>query len=131
VVVRGEEVVVIVPRRSGPDGRETLSLPKGHPDPGESMKDAAKREVREETGIDAELVDKLGDVTYWYQRDGHRILKKVSFYFFEHLGGRLSDHDDEVLDARWIPLEEAARTLSFKGEREMAAKALSRLQADR
>jgi 8-oxo-dGTP pyrophosphatase MutT (NUDIX family) len=122
--------VVIVPRKSGPDGRETLSLPKGHPDPGESMPEAATREVREETGIDAELIQKVGDVTYWYQREGRRILKKVSFYLFEYRSGDTADHDDEVLEARWIPLAEAVRTLTFKGEREMAATALSRSRGD-
>jgi 8-oxo-dGTP pyrophosphatase MutT (NUDIX family) len=126
VVLRGDEVVVIVPRRSGPDGRETLSLPKGHPDPGESMKQAATREVREETGIEAELIEKLGDVTYWYQREGRRILKKVTFYLFDFHSGDIADHDDEVLEARWVPLAQAAETLSFKGEREMAARALAR-----
>jgi 8-oxo-dGTP pyrophosphatase MutT (NUDIX family) len=129
-VLRGSDVVVIVPRKSGPDGRETLSLPKGHPDPGESMLEAATREVREETGIEAEPRDKLGDVTYWYQRDGRRILKKVAFYVFEYRSGVVDDHDDEVLEARWIPLAEAAETLTFRGERAMAVKALSRLQPD-
>ena len=131
VVVKGDEVAVVVPYRLSPEGRKALALPKGHPDPGESMKDAATREVREETGLEAELIDKLGDVTYWYQRSGVRVFKKVSFYLFEHRGGNLEDHDDEIEEAAWMPLEQAARELSFKGEREMVERALSRLHADR
>lgn len=131
VVVKGGDVAVIVPHRLSPEGRKVLALPKGHPEPGESLKAAAAREVREETGLEADLREKLGDVTYWYQRDGRRVLKKVSFYLFDHRGGSLDDHDDEIAEARWMPLEDAVRELSFKGEREMAERALSRLREDR
>ena len=131
VVVRGDEVAVIVPKKLSPEGRQTLALPKGHPDEGETMKEAAAREVREETGLEAELIEKLGDVEYWYQRKGRRILKKVTFYLFEYRSGSVEDHDDEIEEACWMPLERAARELSFSGEREMVKRALSRLAADR
>ncbi len=126
VVVRDGECVVIVPTRRAADGSAVLALPKGHPDGDESASDAALREVREETGVEAELVDKLGDVRYWYMRDGRRIAKVVSFFLFEYRGGELEDHDHEVEQARWMPLEQAARELTYKGERGMAARALSR-----
>jgi 8-oxo-dGTP pyrophosphatase MutT (NUDIX family) len=126
VVVRDGECIVIVPTRRAADGTKVLALPKGHPDGDESAADAALREVREETGVDAVLVDKLGDIRYWYMRGGRRIAKVVSFFLLEYVGGEVEDHDFEVEQARWMALEDAARELSYAGEREMAARALSR-----
>jgi 8-oxo-dGTP pyrophosphatase MutT (NUDIX family) len=127
VVVRDRECVVIVPTRRAADGRKVLALPKGHPDPGESAADAALREVREEAGVQARLVEKLGDVRYWYMREGRRIAKVVSFFLLEYVDGDVRQHDFEVEEAVWMPLEQAARELTYRGEREMAALALSRL----
>lgn len=124
-------MAVVVPRRDDPQRKPVLALPKGHIDPGETPQEAAQREVREETGLEAELVEKLGDVRYWYQRRGRRIFKIVTFYLFRYRSGSVDDHDHEIEEARWIPLEEAARELSFPGEREMVAKALSRTGSDR
>jgi 8-oxo-dGTP pyrophosphatase MutT (NUDIX family) len=104
-----------------------LALPKGHPEPGESAQEAAQREVREETGLEATPVEKLGDVRYWYARDGDRVLKIVSFFLFRYRSGRLEDHDDEVEEALWIPLEEAPARLAYRGEKDMARTALSQL----
>ena len=128
VVVRDGDVVVIVPVRRAADGKQVLALPKGHPDGDESPADAALREVREETGVDAALVEKLGDVRYWYQRDGRRIAKVVSFFLFDYISGDVSEHDHEVEDARWIPLAEAAQKLTYAGERQMVERALLRTQ---
>jgi 8-oxo-dGTP pyrophosphatase MutT (NUDIX family) len=131
VVVRGEQTIVIVPTRRGAQGQRVLALPKGHVDPGETPDQTALREVREETGVDAELVEKLGEVRYFYQRDGRRIFKRVTFYLFAYRDGSLDDHDDEVEHARWMPLAEAAEALSYEGERGMAARALSAVLRDR
>ena len=110
---------------------DVLALPKGHPDNGESSIEAARREVREETGLVAEPVEKLGDVRYWYVWQGERVLKIVSFFLFRYRSGSVRDHDHEVESAEWIPLAEAPSRLAYKGEREMAELALSRLQEDR
>jgi 8-oxo-dGTP pyrophosphatase MutT (NUDIX family) len=104
-----------------------LALPKGHPEPGESAQETAQREVREETGLEATPVEKLGDVRYWYARDGDRVVKVVSFFLFRYRSGRLEDHDDEVEEALWIPLEEAPSRLAYRGEKDMAKAALSQL----
>jgi len=120
VVLRGREMAVVSPRRG------VLALPKGHPDEGETLEQAATREVREETGLTAEPRDKLGEVRYWYTLHGERVLKSVTFFLFDYVSGCVEDHDDEVESASWIPLEEAPELLSYKGERKMAAKALGR-----
>jgi 8-oxo-dGTP pyrophosphatase MutT (NUDIX family) len=131
VVVRGDEVVVIVPVKRDANGERVLGLPKGHPDGDETAEEAAEREVREETGVLAELVDKLGDVSYTYERGGRRIRKRVAFFLFTYRSGDLADHDHEIEHARWMPLPEAAESLSYAGEREMVRRALSRVSADR
>jgi 8-oxo-dGTP pyrophosphatase MutT (NUDIX family) len=131
VVLRGEQVIVIVPTRRAPDGSRVLALPKGHVDPGETALQAAEREVREETGIVVELVHDLGEVRYWYRRDGRTIPKSVAFYLFNYLSGDTADHDDEVEEARWIGLREAQTALSHAGERGMIGRALAYLEEDR
>ena len=115
--------VIVHPRRSAA-GHKVLALPKGHVDPGETPAQAAQREVREEAGIEARLVSQLGEVRYWYQRDGRKIPKLVTFFLFDYVSGDVADHDHEVEEARWIPLEQAMRRLTYKGEREMVGRAV-------
>jgi 8-oxo-dGTP diphosphatase len=129
VVVRNDEVIVIVPKRRGTQGGKVLGLPKGHPDGDESEVQAATREVREETGVVAEPVAKLGEIRYSYERKGQAIDKRVVFYLFEYRSGELS-HDHEIERVQWMPLREAARELTYSGEREMVARALSRRSSD-
>ena len=129
VVVRDGECIVIVPTRLAADGSKVLALPKGHPEKDESAADAALREVREEAGVQARLVEKLGDVRYWYTRGGRRVAKVVSFFLLAYVSGEVSDHDREVQDARWLALEQAARELTYPGERDMVTRALSRMRS--
>jgi 8-oxo-dGTP pyrophosphatase MutT (NUDIX family) len=89
------------------------------------------REVREETGVDARVVEHLGDVEYWYRRGGVRVFKTVAFYLCEYLAGDTADHDHEVDDAGWMPLEQALAELSYPGERRIIERALSKHHGDR
>lgn len=120
---------MIVPARSALH-REVLALPKGHPDPGETPLQAAAREVREETGVEVESMGSLGEIDYTYERNGREVYKRVEFFLFAYRGGELS-HDHEIADVFWIPLEEAAHSLTHAGEREMVRRALSRARAER
>jgi 8-oxo-dGTP pyrophosphatase MutT (NUDIX family) len=126
VVVRGDEVIVIVPHGR----RRVLGLPKGGRNAGESPEQTAMREVREETGVTARIRDRLGQVDYSYRRGGRRIEKTVHFYLCDYEAGDTADHDHEVDDARWMPLRQARRRLSYPGERAMIDRALSILAAN-
>jgi ADP-ribose pyrophosphatase YjhB (NUDIX family) len=128
VVVRDGQVAVIVPVKRDARGGRVLGLPKGHPRGDEKLEDAATREVREETGLEAELIEALGEVRYSYERKGRMRHKRVSFYLFGYRSGELKDHDHEIEDARWMPLKEAAKALTYPGEREMVTRALSAVQ---
>jgi 8-oxo-dGTP diphosphatase len=129
VVVRGDDVAVIVPKGRGNQGGKVLGLPKGHLDGDETEVEAATREVQEETGVVAEPVAKLGEIRYSYERKGRQIDKRVVFYLFDYRSGEL-DHDHEIEHVQWMPLEEAAHELTYSGEREMVARALSRRASD-
>jgi 8-oxo-dGTP pyrophosphatase MutT (NUDIX family) len=112
-----------------PAGKNNVwALPKGLIGRGESAADTAVREVQEETGVQAKLVEKLGDVRYVYTWKGQRVFKVVSFFLFRYARGRLGDlpaaHRHEVAETAWLPLTDAPRLLSYGGEREMAERAL-------
>jgi 8-oxo-dGTP pyrophosphatase MutT (NUDIX family) len=108
-----------------------MALPKGLVDPGEKPVETAVREVYEETGIVAEVVTKLADIKYIYTRTwagGERVFKIVSFYLMRYCSGRINEISAEmrieVARAAWIALEDAPALLAYKGEKQMARKAL-------
>ena len=102
-------------------------LPKGIVDPGKSPQATAIREVREEAGIETNLLALIETIEYWYRATQYgkpvRFHKFVHFYLLEYLGGDVSDHDHEVQEARWVSFEQALDKLTFKGERAVAQKA--------
>jgi 8-oxo-dGTP pyrophosphatase MutT (NUDIX family) len=127
VAVRGGEVLVITPAGR----RRVTALPKGGPLAGETGEQTAGREVREETGVTVEVGERLGQVSYVYRRDGRRIRKVVHYFLCAYVSGSTDDHDQEVDDARWIPLGEAVAALTYPGERRLIARAMSKLAPDR
>jgi len=131
--IRGRPMVAAI----RPNGRNRVwALPKGRIDEGETAAETAVREVREETGVEGRVVEKLGDVRYVYTaswKGGDRIFKVVSFFLLRAGRGRIDAIYEamriEVAEARWLPLDEAPQLLTYSGEREMAAKALERVGA--
>jgi 8-oxo-dGTP pyrophosphatase MutT (NUDIX family) len=117
--------------RPGGKPEGVWALPKGQIAPGDSAADTALREVAEETGVDGRLVGKLGDIRYVYTWKGERIFKVVSFFLVRYSRGRLGDipaaFAHEVEEARWLPFPDAIDLLTYKGEREMAQKAMAAL----
>jgi 8-oxo-dGTP pyrophosphatase MutT (NUDIX family) len=118
-----------------PAGKEpgVWALPKGLIGRDEKPEETALREVAEETGATSRLVGKLGDVRYVYTWGGERIFKVVSFYLLRYSRGRLGDLPPatahEVAEVRWLPLEQGPKLLAYKGEREMAERALASVRA--
>src|SRR3954463_1629510 len=127
--LRGRWHLAAIRPAGKPEG--TWALPKGVIGPGERSAETAVREVAEETGAEGRLDGKLGDVRYVYTWAGERVFKVVSFYLLRYSGGRLGDiapeFEREVAEVRWLPLDEAPKLLAYRGEREMAAKAIDAL----
>ncbi|MFQ5933626.1 MAG: NUDIX hydrolase [Dehalococcoidia bacterium] len=102
-------------------------LPKGTPDPGESMEQTAVREVTEETGLEVAIEERLDSIAYWFTADGVRNHKTVHFYLMRPIGGSLDNHDPEFDVVRWFDADEAERALTYKNEVAIAKQALSLL----
>lgn len=120
----GVEVVIC-----GRDSDGVWGLPKGTPDPGESLEQTAEREVTEETGLQVRIVDKVGVVEYWFSREGVRYHKWVHHYLLEAVGGNTAEHDHEYDRVEWRPIEIAIKTLSFKNEVDIVKKARQMIEA--
>ncbi len=117
--------------------KAVLALPKGLVDPGEKAEQTALREVREETGLVASFISKLADIKYVYVRswgDQQRVFKIVSFFLLRYQSGEIDDVSREmrveVKRAFWMPLEEAPRKLSYRGERDVVRRAQQYLKSN-
>jgi ADP-ribose pyrophosphatase YjhB (NUDIX family) len=110
-------------------GRLVWSLPKGHVEEGESVEEAAVREVEEETGIRGRLLAPLGAIDFWFVADDRRVHKTVHHFLLEAEDGALSDADIEVVEVAWVPLEDVAARLGYSDERRLAERAVELLDS--
>ena len=108
-------------------GRDSLRLPKGIVEPGETPEQAAVREVSEETGLEAEVVAPLSTVSYDYDEDGTVVSKRVHFFLMRHVGGEPHPRDGEMASVRWFAADRLEDSLTFDTERGVIADAQRRL----
>jgi 8-oxo-dGTP pyrophosphatase MutT (NUDIX family) len=127
---RGEIVEVVITLVGG---HNRWQLPKGLINQGESSEEAALREVREEAGIETELIDLIDKVEYWYfsKKSSRRVRfhKFVYFYLLKYRAGTPEDHDREVKEARWVDIETARNMLAFKSEKVVVDKAREMIES--
>lgn len=130
VVVRGggDNLEVVLCGRQ----REQLwVLPKGTPDPGESLEQTAVREVEEETGLRVEIGPPVKTIEYWFSADGVRVHKRVHHWLMRPIGGDVAEHDHEFDIVEWVPVPEALRRLTYADERSVVEAAVAHLGAPR
>lgn len=127
VVYRGEtgaiELVLVGRSESG-----TWALPKGTPHRGETREETARRETREETGLDVQILEPIGNITYWFALRRMRVCKTVYYYLMRSVGGDTSRHDPEYDLVQWFPAEEALSVMTFPNEAEIARQALALIE---
>jgi 8-oxo-dGTP diphosphatase len=122
---KGWEIVAVQRPR-----HDDWSLPKGHLEDGETKEQAALREVKEETGLDARILNHLGAIQYYFRKPkGDLIHKVVHFYLMEATSSELGKANWEVAEVRWVPIDEAQNLLSYKNDMGVVTKAHAELTA--
>ena len=125
----GQFEVALIATQEG----ERWGLPKGLVEEGEALEETALREVREETGLEAEVVERLEPIEYWYwwDEDGQKVRyhKKVYFFLMTYRGGDVARHDFEVEEARWLPIDQAIERASYRTEREVLQQVKERVKS--
>jgi 8-oxo-dGTP pyrophosphatase MutT (NUDIX family) len=119
--VDGEIQVAVAAREGG----KIWCLPKGIVEKDETAEETALREVEEETGLKGEIIDKIDQIDYWFywKPEDTRYHKFVHFFLIEHRSGDVSNHDFELDEVRWMPIDQALKVLSYKDERQVMGKA--------
>jgi 8-oxo-dGTP pyrophosphatase MutT (NUDIX family) len=122
---REERVEVALISHHNQRGKIVWCLPKGTVEREETLEETARREIREETGLEGKIIERIGEIQYWFfsKEDQARIFKTVHFYLLEYLRGSEKDHNDEVEEARWVPVQDALGMLTHNSERGILEKA--------
>jgi 8-oxo-dGTP pyrophosphatase MutT (NUDIX family) len=123
-----DQIEIVLASRRTRRGELAWGLAKGGIEEDESMEAAAVREVREETGLVAEIEASLGETRYFYVWEDVRIRKTVHFFLMRHVGGDIGDRDDEMEEIRWFPLERALKRAAYRGERDVLGRAAELLR---
>ena len=119
------EVKVLVTQHSKHKGWD---FPKGHLEVGESSEAAALREVEEETGVKAEIIEKVGQTQYFYWENGEKVLKTVTFFLMKYVGAGEATTTFEVSDHKWLTPDEVEKQLTFKDTKDLWRKAKEKIE---
>src|SRR3990172_12820105 len=111
-----DKIFILVTQHSGHHG---WVFPKGLIEPPENPKTTAVREVSEEGGVEAKIIQELPPTEYFYQHEGDKIKKKVTYFLMEYVSGNIEDHDWEMEAAEWLPVEEVDDRLTYKSDKQV------------
>lgn len=123
-------LALVIGRRSARTGALEWVIPKGHLEEAETPRQAAEREVAEETGITAVAAESLGIVDYWFAAEDRRVHKTVHHFLLDPVGGALSTADREVEQVAWVPLADLPGRLAYADESRLATRALELLSGE-
>lgn len=131
IVFKNGQVLVVQNSSIKEKKKSFWGFPKGHLEEGEGSKEAALREVKEETGIESKIVSKIGQSKYVFTQGGERIFKVVTIFRMEYLSGELNPQIDEISEIKWLPPQDAMTKLSFKNDKNLLKKALNMIEGSR